>query len=149
MINSFKHIIFCLVLLLILGMEQALGLPNIFVISVLFLAQAYKGYKQIMFLVLMGLALGIFYELKLFMAVIAILIGQLIILSLASKIKSEGFRILLTSLLVLLFLLFKIGFSFSPLLGIFYNLVVFTTITIIFFILRRRRKTLSLSKRLL
>lgn len=147
MIKNFKHIILILILLIILGIEQALGLPSIFVIFVLFLAQNYKGYRQLIFLILVGLSLSIFYELPLSLFVIIMLFGQLIILGLASKIKSEGARILLVSLFILIFFLFQISFSFSWLFIIFYNLSVLTAIVIVLFLFRRRRKTLSLSKR--
>ncbi|MEN8253511.1 MAG: hypothetical protein ABFQ62_04005 [Patescibacteria group bacterium] len=147
MINNFKYIIFALVLLLILAMEQAWGLPSIFVSSSLFLAQNYKGYKQLVFLILTGLFLGIFYEFSLSLAVVVILFSQLMILSLASKIKSEGIRILLAIILISLVFLFKINFSFSSIFGVIYNLTVLVVIIATLFFLRRRRKTLSLSKR--
>ena len=62
--------------------------------------------------------------------------------------KNKNKAALISSIFILLFFLLKIGFSFSLIFGIFYNLIVLSTTIIVLFIFRRRRKRLGLSKRL-
>ena len=134
-----------IVLIFILGIEQALGLPVIFLTMVLFLGQILEFNQAVVFNMIMGLILAVFYQFWLGVGVLLMMGGLMIMLLESRNSRFQNLRYLGIILVLALSVSIIIGYQWSWL-KLAYHLVVWVGIFLSLLRQKRHRTALKFSK---